>query len=764
MSQPDLSSDTTGLNSEQLDKLEKSVGNLIETNKKENDRAIAATIQRRGQNLPGDTGDNFGLESSLLHGPGSFGPYDMTYPGSRYFSGLFGGSFGLNHNGSFLHQHGIQGSNVLLSRTTRLAHQKMGLCVSAYKGYGVAKNVIDLMANFAAEGLRIKHPNKTIERFYQRWMNHVDLQGRVKDILRYYYKYGNVFIYTTPGIIDKHVYDRMRRSRAAVNPDGSIPNFIKADSNDPENDERIGRNEKELQKDEDEREIPWRYTLLNPFQMELRGSKFFGESRWVFVLDQHTINESSRGRIKERSAVYDFVDDSEINLPPEFKRLSTQRGGETPDGELNDPRVVNLDQTRLWPLHYMKDDHEDWADPLLWPVMADIFYKNKLRQMDISVCNSVINSITIFKLGDIKNGYIPDGEHMRKFAEFLRTPTQAMNMVWNDAIDIVDSFPPVEKILSMAKYESVDRDILRGIGIPDVLLGGSVDTNFSSGFLGVRTLLERLEEGRNAVIRWINRQLQSIATIMGHRKLPRVRFGKMSLRDEKAEKQLILGLLDRNVISIQSVLDTFGEDFEIEIERLRDEQKIRDTEDLLIQHGPYTDPMATLTDEEILDREEQQNIKMARMRRQMRGPQNQNGRPPNSEKPQEEKRETKPQGMAQLVQYEKAKAKVLHNIESIEKIVSTTILGSMGKKTRRSLTKSQMDGIEQITFTVASNLDSSTVNLQAIQEILQKRRSISRSILSNFEIIKQDDMTLKDRKLAMASAIAMNNMEVTNVN
>ena len=34
-----------------------------------------------------------------------------------------------------------------------------------------------------------------------------------------------------------------------------------------------------------ERQIPWRYTLLNPFQMDIVGSKFFGQSRWVFILD-----------------------------------------------------------------------------------------------------------------------------------------------------------------------------------------------------------------------------------------------------------------------------------------------------------------------------------------------------------------------------------------------------------------------------------------------------------------------------------------------
>jgi hypothetical protein len=571
----------------------------------------------------------------------------------------------------------------------------------------------------------------------------------------------------TPGVIDKHVYDRMRRARARTHQDGTIPGFSKADSNDPENDDRIDEAEEESQRPTGEREIPWRYTLLNPFQMEMRGSKFFGDSRWVFVLDENTARSLDAGQFRHKSVYIDFLDESEVNLPPEFAKLSSEISSDAPEGEGNDPRVVDLEQTRLWTMHYMKDDHEDWADPLLWPVMSDIFYKNKLRQMDISVCNSVINSVTVFKLGDLKNGYVASPEHLSKFAEFLRTPSAAMSMVWNDAISIESSHPPVDKILNMAKYESVDRDILRGIGVPDTLLGGAVSSNFSTGFLGVRTLLERLEEGRNTVVRWINQQLQLIATIMGHRKLPNIKFGKMSLRDEKAEKQLFLGLLDRNIVSIQSVLECFGEDFEIEIERMRDEEKIREKEGLLVQHGPYTDPMATMTDEEALDKEEQQNIRMMRMkmqetqRRQQQKPgaKGPNGRPPNSEGvPQENKRETKPKGMAWIVRYEKAKVDAFSQIEAIEKVVSAHILKTKGKKTKRSLNKKECKGIEEITFAIASHagsVPSIQLDLGAVQGILREIERMDDAVFANYQSLKTDNMSLEDRKLAVASAIAM---------
>jgi len=707
----ELGIDVGALSEDKKQALEKSIASLLEVNEHERNVALASfDIQQRGQRLPGDIGNNFGLLGDLSGFNGNFSPLN-GFPSSRFAPSAY--DYGiLPLSSSLAINQGVQGSFAYFSRNTRLAHVKMALCVSAYKGFGVAKNVIDLMANFAAEGLKIKHPSKTVERFYQRWAELVGLQGRIKDMLRYYYKYGNVFIYTTPGVIDQGAYDTMRRARAV---DFKSLDFVRGNTNDPILEDRIKKVKKEQTKLVSEREIPWRYTLLNPFQMELRGSKFFGSSRWVFVLDEQTTTSLKSGLIQYKSPYVDFLDESDINLPPEFAKLARELSVEALPGETNDPRVVDLEQTRLWTMHYMKDDHEDWADPLLWPVMADIYYKNKLRQMDISVCNSVINAVTVFKIGNLKEGYIPPKEHFSKFAEFLRTPTQAMNMVWNDALSIENSFPPVDKILGMAKYESVDRDILRGIGVPDVLLGGGDGANFSTGFLGVRTLLERLEEGRDTIIEWLNSQLRSIAAVMGHRRLPKVSFGRMSLRDEKAEKQLILALLDRNVISVEAVLDAFGEDFEIELERMRDEEKIRDTEGLLVPHGPFPDPMNLFAPTET-SMVQQQGI---------------NGRPPGTEGiPQKKKRETKPRGMA----------KALKHIRQTREIVQE-VLGDNDEYTRQ--------GINEITYVAASYIPYGKVNLNNIQAVLRKHTTIHDDLIP---LVEKSGYSSKEEVMAYAIA------------
>lgn len=52
-----------------------------------------------------------------------------------------------------------------------------------YNRVGLVKNVIDLMGDFASQGIRLVHPNKRIERFYRNWFEKVRGEDEVKDFL-----------------------------------------------------------------------------------------------------------------------------------------------------------------------------------------------------------------------------------------------------------------------------------------------------------------------------------------------------------------------------------------------------------------------------------------------------------------------------------------------------------------------------------------------------------------------------------------------------
>jgi hypothetical protein len=710
----------------------------------DSEKALALNIEKRGHTYPGDKHRGWGLggQGGGIHGfTGIVGQFGR---GNGFINSFSLQPFGIGTHSVLSNIrggcsiYGGSGSSVALNKNTQIAQIKMAFSVEAYKGFGIIKNVIDLMCNFASEGLTIVHPRPAVQRFYERWATSVDLAGRVKDMLRYYYKYGNVFMYTTMGTVTDISRKQMMSSRG--------------NSNDPALDERLNFVEEQKTKLLGDRQIPWRYTLLNPFQMDIVGNKFFGESKWVFVLSQETLTEISSKTSKSAEQV-DILDETDINLPPEFRELP----------RIND-RVVQLDQAKLCVLQYMKDDHEDWADPMIWPVMNDIMYKSDLRAMDRSVINSTINAITIFKLGAIKDGFVAPPEHYKQFAQMLRTPTHSHNIVWNDAIEMESNYPPIEKILGVEKYRSVDKDILAGLGIPGILVNDEAGGNFSNAFLQVRTLLEKLEDGRTEVLKWINKQLRMIAEIMGHRDIPRVRFGQMSLRNEEEEKKLIIQLFDRNIISAERVHDVFGIEYGIELERMRREKILVEQEEILIKHGPYTDPMNDLSQEEIKEMDFDQQREMMDMKvKQLNKQQKQNkppaGRPGGSKGiPQQKKRQTKPKGsgLGAMLEYERIKANAADDYNTIETIMTDRMLELKRVRYKKSLAKDDRLQLETLIHLVFSNVkQDSYVNSDFIDSIL---KNPTMNMTVDFYAAKAMDVpgcsSAQDRRNARIMALA----------
>lgn len=63
-----------------------------------------------------------------------------------------------------------------------------------YQKVGLVKNVIDLMADFAVQGIRPVHRNKRIERFFKQWFKKINGKDRSERFLNNLYKVGNVVI------------------------------------------------------------------------------------------------------------------------------------------------------------------------------------------------------------------------------------------------------------------------------------------------------------------------------------------------------------------------------------------------------------------------------------------------------------------------------------------------------------------------------------------------------------------------------------------
>jgi len=532
----------------------------------------------------------------------------------------------LNHDvvseeyGRIVNQHGAEYFRLLrrLSTNDKMHHNIIAQCEVAYINYGVVKNVVDLYADFASEGLDIVHDNAAVHNFYRVWMKKVNLKERVNRFLTDYFMSGQSFVYKIRAKIETAEERDMKRGKAGVEVLDDNTILIRGEGKlkdrfvspkivlDNElmhlsslKDAAVEQAKKgkvtmivtgrpsisKSQEAVEQRMIPWEYISLSPLQMETRGRDVANKGNWVFVLNK----ADALLMTQFMSFVYNKkLKQTEISIPDHLKGKIKDYTGHNP-GLYTTEIVMSPDDLSV--VHDKKFDTWAWAIPFVYPALKHLNFKDCLRSMEKRYCYSVINSVTLWSLGDPANGIYPEDEHFERLAEILQQPGQAMNIIWPNPITASVIEPKMTNALDPKKHESVDKDILNALGIPDVLIGGK-GSNFSNSAISVAATLKKLEVARNKFESWLLSELKEIADAMGFRKLPTIRWKRSSLRDQKAQQNFKLQLFDRGILSAEALLIEADEDFEVEAKRQRREKTVADETGVGVmdKRGPYFRP------------------------------------------------------------------------------------------------------------------------------------------------------------------------------
>lgn len=564
------------------------------------------SIERR---YNGQDGGSLGGGSDAFQGMfGANSTWQSQGFGNYFGTGLING-YGRMFSGA---QGGSGGGFTYLRRFSSgsaFNHQLIASCMMAYLGYGVVRNIIDLYADFATEGIEIDHPDESVRNFYKTWATKVDLNDRIHSMFLNLFSAGNVFVHRRWASLSDKEKRAMKSAKAAelidntllirgVASDTSIDGresgfmdwFLESKEihlkDDSKNKKARGEapespQDEQMPENPDKR-IPWGYTFLNPLQMELRGRRLRGDHYWIMAIDKRDTLDVARG-MGLRSGFNQELGITEINLPKEFlSRIQRYQGpgaGYAAEVKLNREELTVIQAPGKW-------DWFDWAVPFTFPALQALSFKDCLRNMEMKACQSVINSIFLFKLGNIKEGMPAEDEHFERLADMLQMPGQALNILWNEAIEAEVIQADVNGIFSTDKHDSADKDILTALGIPEVLTGGK-GGNFSNSYIAVATVLERLESYRNKVYSWLMNELKIIADAMGFKKLPTVRFGRTSLKDEKAHQTFLTGLYDRGILSADTLLQEGGTNAEIEASKMKEEKSKYREKDIFEPKGPF---------------------------------------------------------------------------------------------------------------------------------------------------------------------------------
>lgn len=610
----------------------------------------------------------------------------------------------------------------------------IALCQSVYKKVGMIRNVIDLMADFAGEGLKLNHPIKKQERFYRKWAEKVDLQCRAHDFMKLLLRDANVVIRRKMATVPSSVQKEMTKASSIVD----VPSKEKPD--------KFPKKPKKT----DNRVIPFKYVFLSPVNIEKIGGeigRFFGSNKVAMRIPSGLAKD-----IRNPHNAYEKELLSKI--PVEIKNAAQKGRG----------NLVVLKPEFIYIDYYKKDDWEDWATPFLYGVMEDVLLKEKMKLADAAALDGVIDHTRIWKLGDHKEKIFPSLNAVNRLIDLLQHGTGGgvRDIIWDSMIELVSEYPPIDKILGDEKYKAVNRDIMKGIGVPEALIGG-VDVatrNAESAFIQLKTLIERLEYVRGRCIKWINNELNLVAQAMGWKNIPLVSFETMSLRDEAAEKQLMIQLVDRGLISIQTISEIFGNDFVIELERMRDEQKIREEDPALLEKAnPYYRP------ESLLELQHQFQLELEMLKQcgcpgmEQNQPSNDDesekgGDNPGGDQPRDDGDnppgrpsntvDTKPRDQRTERTLSVNKIVADQFLKDIDKIIDPLYLQTHKAKNMRSLNKAQVIQLEEIKRAILATIQPSD---QITRDLINDKTSVDSKKLVNIFETTFNQLVLKHAKM-----------------
>lgn len=643
--------------------------------------------------------------------------------------------------------------------------QILAACRNAYRRVGIIRNVMDLMADFGCQGAKVVHPNPRIQKFYRGWFKKVAGPHVCERFLNLFYREGMNVVKRTMGKLPM-MDERHMRAMGALEPDVKTEKTLKTQK----------------------RNIPLRYNFLNPLSLKLLGeelSQFVGKQAYAlkvsFKLRQTVNNPRNAAEVRL------------VEMLPNDIREAIERG----DTE------IPLDPDKVMAHFYKKDDWRSWADPMTYAIMDDIILLEKMKLADLAALDGAISQVRIWKLGHINESHpemsiFPTDVAIARLSEILLSNPGggAFDIIWGPELTVDEYKTNVHQFLGEEKYKPVWNSIYAGLGVPPTLTGTATSAGMTSNFISLKTLVQRLEYGRNALRDFWEQEFELVRQAMGFQKGARIVFDNMVLSDEAAEKALMIQLVDRDVISVETIVERFGELPEFEEIKIRHEnrrrkqgmmspkagqwhtpEKMFEFIKLALQRGyiaPEQTGMSEDFPEEFMDMESpfEQQLKMAEKTASMKsGPTTQQtkkgkpgeGRPKNSKDTKKRKQRTPNPAAAYLTSMMWARLAQ----GKISDIITPIILQHFGKKSLRALSAEQFKEAERVKFAVLCNTNVyDEITIECVHNVLTNAHALPAQYQSMYDALygkivaeRQEEPSVDETRMIQATAYAALNCD-----
>lgn len=421
-------------------------------------------------------------------------------------------------------------------------------CNYAYRKVGVIRNIIDLMGDFASQGIRIVCKNKKEQAIYNKWFKAVGGIERSERFMNNLYKTGNVVVRRMTGKTTMRVKRMLAKSAS--------------DIDIPTDDIR-------------QVEIPWKYVFLDPTCVTQIGGQlgnFVDEPVYALKLPMFLKKIISSPNKEEKALVE--------KLPDDIKKAAKS----------NSPYVLPKDKVDVY--FYKKDDWQAWGTPMLESILTNIRTLQKLELADMAALDGAISNVRLWKMGSLQHDIAPTPALARRLAETLQSNVGGgtFDIIWGPDLELVESKSEVYKFLGEEKYKPTLNAIYSGLGIPPTITGTFGAAGTSNNFISLKTLIQRLDYGRQILISFWEYETEQVRKALGLKNKAVIEFDFTSLGDDASEKQLWVNLYDRGLASDEMMQYIFKTNPDMESYRINKEQKERESGKRQPKAGAFYDP------------------------------------------------------------------------------------------------------------------------------------------------------------------------------
>lgn len=373
------------------------------------------------------------------------------------------------------------------------------LCQKAYYNFSIFRNTIDLMTEFSCSPIYFTGGNEQSLKFFKAWGKKVNLWKLQDMFFREFFRSGNVFLYKLNAEFSK------RDMRV-------ISDLMSLEARNAE--------------------VPIRYIVLNPADIQAIGSASFITPRYIKILNDFEMQILTNPATEQ---------DQELS-----KRVKNIKDIESKSNTSlsNQYMIFELEPEKFIPIFYKKQDYEPFSVPMGFPVLEDINWKQELKNMDMAISRTIQQAVLLVTMGNDEVG-MPTKEQISTLRKIFENESVGRILVTDYTTNIKFIIPEIGQILDPRKYEVVDRDIRYGLN--NVLFGEEKYANTSTK---IEVFLSRLKHARETFMNdFLIPEMERISRDLGFKSIPTARFKDADFKNDINLTRVYSRLIELGVLT-----------------------------------------------------------------------------------------------------------------------------------------------------------------------------------------------------------------------